>query len=213
MEQAQFMVVEIVHEHLQNGAAGQAKEDHELHDRKATTRFLHLGLRKALLIGGGIGRLGGGAVHGLNWPTLQGLGLVGAGLGGLRGRPQSLFQMFPRHPLPGLDVSRIPLGHRDATGQAAQGLHVTDHFAAGGGGVEELPDETFDGEPQGKIPLSTVRAFFCAGQETGRQAVTQVLLALSQSALAKLVGGAAAEGGQARAQGWEEGRLHSCQYR
>jgi len=48
------------------GAAGQAKEDHELHDRKATTGFLHLGLRKALLIGGGIGHLRGGAVHGFN---------------------------------------------------------------------------------------------------------------------------------------------------
>ena len=57
-------------------------------------------------------------------------------------------------------------------------------------------------------PLAAVRAFFLEGEQRGGKEVAQVLLELGQGGLADGLGGAAAEGGEARAPGREVGGVH-----
>ena len=92
--------------------------------------------------------------------------------------------------------------------QAQQGLDVADDFAAGGVGLEQLPDEAFEGQAQGEDALAAVGAFLHSGEQGGGEEVPQVFLELGQGGLAEGWDGAAAPGGQAGAEGGQERRVH-----
>ena len=87
--------------------------------------------------------------------------------------------------------------------QAQQSLDLSDDLAAGGLGCEDLPDKTFKGQAQAKNALTAVGTFVGGRQERCRQELAQVFLELAQGGLANGLGGAAAQSGQARAEGWE----------
>ncbi len=85
--------------------------------------------------------------------------------------------------------------------QAEEGLHLADDLAAGGLGFEHLPEEAFEGQAQAEDALTAVGTVLFGGEQRGGQQVAEVFLELAQGGLAHGVGGAAAQGGQAGAEG------------
>lgn len=92
--------------------------------------------------------------------------------------------------------------------QPAEGLHLPHDLAAGGAGLEHLPEETLAGQAQAEDPFPAVGARLLGGEQRRREAVAQALLELGQRGLAEGLGGAAAQGGQPGAEGGKEGRGH-----
>jgi hypothetical protein len=167
------------------------------------------GLGKTPLVFRRVRQLGGGPVHHLHRAALQPGGAARPAVRRLGGGGQSLFQPLPRQPLTGLHVSRVTLLDRAFAVQAEERLHLAHHLAAGGPGLEHLPDEAFQGEAQTEDALATVKAVILGGEERGGQEIAQVLLELGQGALADGAGGAPAQGGQPGAEGREAGCVHS----
>jgi hypothetical protein len=123
----------------------------------------------------------------------------------LGGGGQSFFEPFFGQPLPGLNIGRIARLDRPFAVQAEEGLDLAHHLAAGGPGLEHLPEEAFEGQAQTEDPLPAVGALVLGGQQPGGQEVAQVLLELGQGGLAERLGGAAAQGGQPGAEGGKKG--------
>ena len=187
-EQPQIVVVEAAPDRVEHRAAVEAKADRQLQDGKAATGFLGGGLGMALLVFRGVGQLGGGAIHGDDgavpaWPV----------------------RLRAACAVAGLHIGRIPLLHRVQTLLAAEGLHLPHDLAAGGFGLQHLPEETLAGQPQAEDVLPAVGSLLLGGEQRGRQEIAQVLLELGQRGLADGLGGAAAAGGQPGAEGGEAG--------
>jgi hypothetical protein len=92
--------------------------------------------------------------------------------------------------------------------EAEEGLDLADDLAAGRPGLEQLPDETLEGEAEVEDPVAAVGAFVLGGQQRSGEEVAEILLELSQGGLADGLGGAAAEGGQAGTPGREIRSVH-----
>src|SRR5687768_18164203 len=74
--------------------------------------------------------------------------------------------------------------------------------------MEHLPDKSFKSQPQRKVALPAVEALLGAREKGRGQKVAQVLVELGEGGLAQALSRAAAQGGQAAAQGREERRIH-----
>ena len=103
----------------------------------------------------------------------------------MRGGGQHAFQAFLWQALAGLNVGRGVFIHGSLALQAGERLHLADDFAAGGAGLEHLPEKALAGEAQGEPPLAAVGAFVGAGQEVAGNEVGEVPGQLLEGALAK----------------------------
>jgi len=191
------MVMQIAQEDVAEGATGQRKEHDEFEDRKTAARFLRGRLGIAFLVFGGVGQLGGGAVHHFDRAALELAGRAHATIGGLGGGAQ------------GLHLSGVAVIDRTLVVELKERLDLANDLAAGGLGFEELPEEALERQPQGENALAAVRSLLFGGKQRSGQQVAQVLLGLGQGGLANGLGGAPAQGGQPRAEGREAG----CQHR
>lgn len=207
-EQAQIVLVQVAQHHLQQRPAGQGEQHHQLEHGKAAAGLLTGGLRIFLLVGRGVGCLHRTAIHRLDRPPLQGGAGAGTPFGRLSGGGQDAFQAFLRQTPAGLDVSRGAFIHGALALEAGQRLHLADDFAAGGAGLEHLPEKAFAGEAQGEEPLPAVGAFVRTGKQVNGNEFGEVCGQLLEGALAEVAGGAAAQGGEPGAEGGEERRVH-----
>lgn len=208
MEQAQVVVVEVAHDHVQQGPAGQGEEHPQLQHGETAARLLAGGLRVFLLVGRRVGQLHRTAIDHLDRAPLQ----TRAGRrplpGRLGGGGQNPFQSVLRQTLAGLDVSRGAFIHGSPALPAGQGLHLTDHFPASRVRLEHLPEKTLAGEAQGEEPLPAVGTFVRAGKQGNGNESGEVRGQLLEGALPEGGGGTAAQGGEAGAEGGKEGRSH-----
>ena len=207
-QHAQIVMAQAAAEDLQDRAAVQAKEHRQLHDRKAAAGFLRGGLGIARLVFRGVGQLGGGAVDDDNATALEAGAVAGARPGGLSGGGQSLLETLARQASAGLDRTRIPVGDGTQAVEAEEGLDLADDLAAGGLGLEHLPDEALEGQAQAENPVAAVGTLLLGAEQRSGQEVAEMVLELGEGGLADGLGGAAAEGGQAGAPGREIRSVH-----
>jgi hypothetical protein len=97
--------------------------------------------------------------------------------------------------------------------QAEEGLHLAHDLAAGGSRLEHLPEEALTGQAQAVDAITAVGALVLGGEQWEGQQIAEVFLELAQSGLAQGLSGAAAQSGQAGAEGWEiRGVQHRAVY-
>jgi len=199
--------VEVAHGDGLDGAAGEAEEDVEFEDRKATTALLVGGLGKGALVGASIGSLDGGTIDDFDGST--GEARVGAttakGLGS--GDSKGFLEAREGKPAAGLAVGaggRIDLG---VGVEAEEGLELADDLATGSAGSEGLEEKGPEGAPEGEDALAAVGAIVALGEQLGRKEGTEELFDLGEGGVAELLE-AAAEGSEAGAPGGEEGGAH-----
>jgi hypothetical protein len=197
------MVMQAAGEDVEHCAASQRHQHHKLHQGEATTAFLGGGLGIALLVFPGVRQLRGGAVHHFDGPALQLTAGARAPVCGLGGGGHRFFQALFGQPQPGLDIGGVAGGRTPQARQPEECLDLADDLAAGGPGLEHLPEETFQGQAQSEHPFPAVGALILAGQERGGQKITELILELGEGGLAEGVHRPAAEGGQPGAEGGE----------
>jgi hypothetical protein len=165
------------------------------------------GLGVGFLILFGVGQLRGRGIDHFDGAAVELAEKAGAPVSHLGGRVQGLFQSFARQALTGLHIGRIALIHQATAQQAPKSLDVAHDLTAGGAWVEHLPDEAFEGQSQAEDPLAAVRSLVGGREKRCGQEVAQVFLELDQGCLADSLGGAPAQGGQTRTEGWEIGSV------
>jgi hypothetical protein len=203
-EEPQIMRMEIAHDHVQDGPAGQGKQYRQLHHRETAARLLSSGLRVSFLMGWRVRQLGGGAINHFDWSALE----VAAAASPLVGRPggggEGLGQTLRRQTLACLHVSRGAFVDQSAANQAGQRLDLANHFPTGRVGIEHLPDKALEGQAQGISALPAVGTLVLGGQHVVWDQLAQVLTELNEGGLAQTATGAATQGGQPGAKGGEE---------
>jgi hypothetical protein len=140
--------------------------------------------------------LDGGPIDDLDRTALQMAAGAGAPVRRLGGGMQRLLGSLPRQSLAGLHIGRIAFIHPAPSAQAEQGLDLPHDFAAGGFGLEHLPDETLESQAQTKDPVPAVGALVLGAEQRRGQEVAQVFLELGRGGLADGGNGPAAQGGE-----------------
>jgi hypothetical protein len=83
-------------------------------------------------------------------------------------------------------------------------LHLTDDFTAGGLAIKHLPEKALTGEAQRIDALTAVESLVGRGEQVNWDKVGQVPGELGEGGLAEFLHRAAAEGGEAGAEGGED---------
>lgn len=211
-QQAQIVMVQAAHDHVEHGAAAQGEEHHELEDGEAAAFLLDRRLGIAFLVARRVGQLRRRAVHHFDRAAVELPPRSDPLVGSVGGAAQRLFQPLPGQAVARLDIGRVVRIDPPPAVQAEECLDVADHLAAGGGWVEQLPHEAFEGQAQAEDALATVGPLLGGRQERGREDLAQVVLELTQGGLAEGVGGAPAQGGQPGAEGGKERCFHIRRY-
>ena len=179
MKQPEFGLMVIAREHGEDGATGQAEEHQHPRQGKADAVMgaVGFGIGLAILFGVGHGD-GRGIDHFEGTPLEESLSQRWRGLlCRLGGAVQSLGQHAGGQALAGQAVSAIAVGNLGAAPQRQQGLHLTDHLAAGGARVEALPQKTPEHPRLGVDAVAGVGGLV---QQTRRQSGPEPLFQLGQ---------------------------------
>jgi hypothetical protein len=161
------------------------------------------------LVGRGVGQAQGGTIGDLEPPAPPELAVVGQELFGVLGSGVAgALEDFQGQAFAGLAIGAGALVHRGGqVGATEQGLNLAHHFAAGGGGMEHLPEKAPKGAGQRIDALTAVIPRRGWGQKVRRQEVEEEFFDVRQRQGAQRWG-AQAEGGQAGPPVWKERRLH-----
>jgi hypothetical protein len=96
--------------------------------------------------------------------------------------------------------------------EAEERLHLAHDLAAGGLGLEDLPEETLEGQPEAVDAVAAVAPPLLGGQQVRREDPLEVVLQFGQGGLADGLSEAPAAGGEPGAELREERRVHRAVY-
>lgn len=96
--------------------------------------------------------------------------------------------------------------------EAEESLHLAHDPAAGGLGLEDLPKETLEGQPEAVDTVAAVEPPFLGGEELRGEDALEVVLQFSQGGLADGSGEAPAAGGEPGVDLREERRMRRAVY-
>ena len=168
--------------------------------------FLAGWLRIERLVLRGVSQLGGGTVGYFDGPPVQTSLVADPAVGHLGGARQGLLQTLFGQALASLNVGRRVLLDAPPALGLEKPLHGAHHLAAGGLGLEHLPDETLKGQAHRIDAIPAARAFLFGGQQMGWKQIPEFLGQGQQIELAQATGGAPTQGGELGAKGGKEGR-------
>ena len=164
--QRQFRDAQAVLGQAQDRAAEQGEEHHQAHHGKAG----FVGALERWVGGAVFARVGHGdrrAVQDLEGPALELGQRGGQPVGGLGGGAQGLRQLAHGQARFGAAIGAIFGRELGAVVQLQEGLELTDDLAAGGAGIEPLPEQAPEGTPAGVVAVPAVFLGRGLGEQRG----------------------------------------------
>ena len=193
---------------IEQHAAGEAEDAHNLHQGKAAPRFLGTGLGILTLVFGRVGQSHSGAINDFGTQAVpELLDIRQEFISTSSHRMANALQNIQRQAETGLTIGAGGFIDAALVMETKQGLDLSDDFTAGAAGIEGLIKKAPEGATQGVDARAAVGTLVGLGQKPGGDQLCEEQFEVKKALLADALD-ATAEGGQAGAPRGKEGSVH-----